>query len=47
MKFTIEISEEDYEAVRDTVMTVEEMYETVQGRIYRAIVDGRNVETTN
>ena len=40
MKIEIEISEEDYKSIESTVMTIEEMHETVKGRLYRAVVVG-------
>ena len=40
MKIEIEISEEDYKRIESTVMTIEEMYETLDGRLYRAVVNG-------
>ena len=40
MKIEIEISEEDYKRIESTVMTIEEMHETLDGRLYRAIVNG-------
>ena len=40
MKIEIEISEEDYKSIESTVMTIEEMYETLDGRLYRAVVNG-------
>ena len=42
MKITIEISEKDYKIICNTIMTVEELYETVKGRVYRAIINGVN-----
>lgn len=41
MELVINISEEDYKAVSNKVMTIEEMFETVDGRVIRAIVKGR------
>jgi hypothetical protein len=40
MKIEIEISEEDYKRIESTVMTIEEMHETLDGRLYRAVVNG-------
>ena len=40
MKLLIEISKEDFDSINKTEMTVKDLYETVQGRVYRAIVNG-------
>ena len=37
MTIEIDVEEDDIKNICDTVMTVDEMYNTVQGRIYRAI----------
>lgn len=47
MRITIEISEKDYNKVYNTSVTVGELYETLQGRIYRAIVNGEPHENHN
>jgi len=40
IELIIKISEEDLKSVADTILTISEMYETTQGRVYRAIVNG-------
>jgi len=40
IELLIKISEEDLKNVGDTIFTISEMYETTQGRVYRAIVNG-------
>lgn len=43
-KIQIEISEEDYEKLKKCVMTVGDMYATLQGRIYTAVVHGGRLQ---
>ena len=43
-KIQIEISEEDYEKLKKCVMTVGDMYTTLQGRIYTAVVHGGRLQ---
>ena len=38
MTLQIEISENDFKAVKSTVMTIKEMDNTVKGRIYTSII---------
>ena len=40
IELVIKISEEDYKAVSNKVMTIEEMFETVYGRVICAIAKG-------
>ena len=40
MQVVIDISEEDYNTIEKTVMSVEEMCETVKGRVYCAVTKG-------
>lgn len=40
MELVINISEEDYKAIGNKIMTIEEMFETANGRMIRAIVKG-------
>lgn len=43
-RIQIEISEEDYMKLKKYVMTIDDMYNTLQGRIYTAIVHGGRVQ---
>lgn len=43
-RIQIEISEEDYIKLKKYVMTIDDMYNTLQGRIYTAIVHGGRVQ---
>lgn len=40
IELVIKISEKDLEIVGNEIFTVDEMFESTQGRIYRAIVNG-------
>lgn len=40
IELVIKISEKDLQDIRKKVFTIEEMFETTQGRVYRAIVNG-------
>lgn len=41
IELVIKLSEKDLEIVGNEIFTVEEMFESTQGRIYRAIVNGK------
>ena len=40
IKFEIEISVDDYKEIEKTCMSINDMYNTLNGRIYSAIVSG-------
>lgn len=40
MKILIEVDEQDYKKLQRTEMTIEDMFNTTQGRIYGAVVSG-------
>ena len=40
IKFEIEISVDDYKEIEKTCMSINDMYNTLNGRIYSAIVHG-------
>lgn len=40
MQIVIDISEKDFKAVQKTVFTIDEMYETLNGRVYCAVAGG-------
>ena len=40
VELVIKLSEKDLKSIRDTILTISEMYETTQGRVYCAIVSG-------
>ena len=44
MRILIDIDESDYKELCQTVMSIDEMENTTQGRVYSAIVKGRRQE---
>ena len=40
MKILIEVDEQDYKKLQRTEMTIDDMFNTTQGRIYGAVVNG-------
>lgn len=40
MKIPIDIDKNDYDDIQKTVMSIDEMYNTTQGRVYRSIIKG-------
>jgi hypothetical protein len=40
IELVIKISEDDLKIVADTIFTIDEMFDTTRGRVYRAIVNG-------
>ena len=44
MRRVIEIDADDMDALKSTVMTVDEMYNTLQGRIYCAVAGSKDIQ---
>ena len=44
MRRIIEIDADDLDAVKGTVMTIDEMYNTLQGRIYSAVAGSKDIQ---
>ena len=40
MQIIIDISKEDYDSLKNQVLTIQDMFETVDGRIKQAIISG-------